>query len=304
MSLASTDALQRRLGIPDAVGFEDGPNGLQRLRVVTDAAEAEIYLHGGHVTGYQPRGARPVLFVSSRSRFEPEAAIRGGVPVIFPWFGAKPDDPAAPVHGFARTAAWGAESVEREPDGRVVVVLRLAPDDATRAAWPHDFVLRHRVTVGPTLDLALVVENRGAAPLVFEEALHTYLAVEDVRIVSVSGLAGTTYLDKTDGMAGKRQGPAPLTFTGETDRIYLATRSACVLDDPGGNRRIVVDKAGSATTVVWNPWAAKGRAMSDLGEDEWLRMLCIETANAADDRVTLAPGARHEMRATIRVEPR
>ena len=304
MSPPSTDDLQRRLGIPGAVRFEDGPGGLPRLRVTTDAAEAEIYLHGGHVTGYQPRGQRPVLYVSPHSRFDAKAAIRGGVPVIFPWFGAKADDPAAPMHGFARTAGWEADSVDRAADGRVRVVLRLESSDATRAAWPHDFVLRHRVTVGPTLELALVVENRAPTPLVVEEALHTYLAVADVRAVSVSGLAGTTYIDKTDGMARKRQEPGPLTLTGETDRVYLATEAACVVDDPGWRRRLVVDKAGSATTVVWNPWAARSRALADLGEDEWLRMLCIETANAADDRVTVPPGARHEMRATYRLEPR
>jgi glucose-6-phosphate 1-epimerase len=301
---ASPDDLQRRLGIPGIARFEEGPGGLARLRLATDAAEAEIYLHGGHVTGYQPRGARPVLFMSPRSRFDANAAIRGGVPVVFPWFGAKADDPAAAMHGFARTAAWDAESVERAADGTVRLVLRLDASATTRAAWPHDFVLRLRVTVGPVLELALVVDNRGSAPLVFEEALHTYLAVADVRAVAVTGLAGTTYVDKTDGMTRKRQDPGPLTLAGETDRVYLATAAACVVDDPGWGRRLVVDTMGSATTVVWNPWASKGHAMADLGEDGWLGMLCIETANAADDRVTLAPGARHEMRAAYRVEPR
>jgi len=105
-------------------------------------------------------------------------------------------------------------------------------------------------------------------------------------------------------MRRTRQGGEPLRLTGETDRVYPATRAACVVDDTAGGRRLVVDKAGSGTTVVWNPWAAKARAMADLGDEEWLRMLCIETANAADDRVRLAPGARHEMRATIRVLPR
>jgi len=300
----TADDLQHRFGIPEAARFETGPGGLVRLRIATPVAEAEVYLHGGHVTHYQPRGSGPVLFTSAQSRFDAKAAIRGGVPVIFPWFGPRADDPSAPMHGFARTAEWDVGSVARQADGGVLVVLRLDASDATRSAWPHPFVLRHRITVGAALDLALVVDNPSAEPLVFEEALHTYLAVGDVREVSVTGLGGTTYIDKTDGMRRKPQGGEPLRLTAETDRVYLGTRAACVVDDPAGGRRLVVDKAGSGTTVVWNPWAAKARAMADLGDEEWLRMLCIETANAADDRVTLAPGARHEMRATIRVLPR
>lgn len=300
----TADDLQHRFGIPAAARFETGPGGLVRLRLATPVAEAEVYLHGGHVTHYQPRGSGPVLFASAQSRFDAKAAIRGGVPVIFPWFGPRADDASAPMHGFARTAEWDVGSVARQADGGVVVVLRLDASDATRSAWPHPFVLRHRITVGAALDLALVVDNPSAEPLVFEEALHTYLAVGDVREVSVTGLGGTTYIDKTDGMRRKPQGGEPLRLTGETDSVYLGTRAACVVDDPAGGRRLVVDKAGSETTVVWNPWAAKAHAMADLGGEEWLRMLCVEPANAADNRVTLPPGARHEMRAVIRAESR
>ncbi len=304
MAAASTEALQRRFGLLDVVRFEDGPNGLARLRVTTPAAEAEVYLHGAHVTRYQPRGARPVLFVSARSRYDATSAIRGGVPVIFPWFGPKADDPAAPMHGFARAAAWDVESVDRAAEDGVVVVLRLEASEATRAVWPHRFVLRHRIGIGRALDLALEVDNGSGEPFAFEEALHTYLAVGDVRQVSMTGLAGTTYIDKTDGMARKRQGPEPLRIGDETDSVYVSSKATCVLDDPVGARRLVVEKEGSDTTVVWNPWVAKAKALSDFGDDEWPAMLCIETANAADNPVTLAPGARHRMRATIRVEPR
>lgn len=300
------DDLEHRFGIPGVSRFDTGANGLPRLRLTTDAAEAEIYLHGGHVTHFQPRGTDPVLFLSGRSRFDATAAIRGGVPVIFPWFGARAGAPAAPAHGFARTAEWGVESVERGGDGGVTAVLRLTltPDAAARAAWPPDFVLRHRVRVGRALEMTLEVENRSSGPLEFEEALHTYLVVGDVREVTVTGLAGTGYIDKTAGMARKVQDPAPLRLTAETDSVYLGTRATCVLDDPRGGRRIVVEKDGSASTVVWNPWATKAKALSDLGDEEWLRFICIETANAAEDRVALAPGRQHAMRATLRVEPR
>lgn len=303
MAAATPDDLQRRFGISGLARFAAGRGGLTCLRLTPDAAEAEVYLHGGHVTHFQPRGAAPVLFLSAESRFGPTAAIRGGIPVIFPWFGARADDPKAPAHGFARTAEWEVESIERAGGG-VTAVLRLAADAATRATWPHRFVLRERIDVGPALALALEVENTDSAPFGFEAALHTYFAIGDVREASVTGLAGTTYIDKTAGMARKPAGSAPLRLVAETDSVFLGTQAACVLDDPSGGRRIVVEKDGSATTVVWNPWAEKARAMSDLGDDEWRRMLCIETANAADDRITLPPGQRHPMQARIRVEPR
>jgi D-hexose-6-phosphate mutarotase len=303
MAPATGDDLQRRFGIAGLAGFAAGRGGLTCLRLTPDGGEAEVYLHGGHVTHFQPRGAAPVLFLSAESRFGPTAAIRGGIPVIFPWFGARADDPKAPAHGFARTAEWEVESIERAGGG-VTAVLRLAADALTQASWPHRFVLRERIDVGSALGVGLEVENTGSGPFPFEAALHTYLAIGDVREASVTGLAGTTFIDKTAGMARKAAGAAPLRLTAETDSVFLGTTAACVLDDPGGRRRIVVEKEGSATTVVWNPWVEKARAMSDLGDDEWRRMICIETANAADDRVTLPPGQRHAMRARIRVEAR
>ncbi len=300
---AGLEALQRRFDLAGLSRVDAGEGGLPRLRLTPAAAEAEVYLHGGHVTRWQPRGAAPVLFVSARSRFAPTAAIRGGIPVIFPWFGARAGDPKAPAHGFARTARWEVEAIERAGDA-ALAVLRLTPDEAARASWPHRFRLRERIAVGAALEVTLEVENQDAAAWSFEAALHTYLAVADVRHVSITGLGGAAYIDKTAGMARKQQGPAPLALTGETDSVYLGTGAACVVDDPGMRRRIVVEKEGSATTVVWNPWAEKARALGDLGDDEWPRFVCVETANAADDRVTLAPGQRHAMRARLRLEPR
>ncbi|MGH7388767.1 MAG: D-hexose-6-phosphate mutarotase [Candidatus Rokuibacteriota bacterium] len=293
--------LRSRFEIPEAVTFREGPNGLVRVAVAGVSGEAHVYLHGGHVTHYAPAGHRPVLFTSARSFFARDKAIRGGVPIIFPWFGARAGHPQAPQHGFARVAEWDVVAAER-PDGEAPsLVLGLRPSDASRAAWPFDFDLRYRIRVGSALDLTLEVRNTSAEPFAFEEALHTYLAVADVTDVAVTGLAGATYIDKVDGMARKRQGSEPVRITGETDRVYLDTRAACVVDDPRGGRRLVVDKRGSGSTVVWNPWRDKAGAMADFGAEEWRSMLCIETANAADDAVTLAPGARHEMRASIGV---
>jgi glucose-6-phosphate 1-epimerase len=286
----------------DAVVVEAGAGGLERVRVEGARAEAHIYLQGATVTHFQPRGAAPVLFLSNRAAWAAGRAIRGGVPLIFPWFGAHASNAKAPMHGFARTRPWRVVDSAPGADGAVVVELALQDDEESRAAWPHAFQLRYRVSVGEALGLSLEVTNTSNQAFGFEAALHTYLAVGDVRAVAVTGLENTTYIDKVDFMARKRQGTEPLRLTGETDRVFLGTRGRCVVEDRVLARRLLVDKTGSATTVVWNPWSTKAAGIADLEPDDWRRMVCVETANAADDAVTLAPGQRHVMTATIRVD--
>ena len=292
----------RHWEIPSLAVFEDAPGGLVRLRVSTALCNAQVWLHGAHVTHYQRIGEEPLLFLSAASHFAPGKPIRGGVPVIFPWFGPREGRPDSPAHGFARTLPWNVESLAADDGGNISLTLRLDSDDATRAHWAHEFVLRHRITFGAKLAMELEVENVSGAPFQFEEALHTYLAVSDVRQARVTGLEGTAYLDKVDSFQRKLEAAQPITIVGETDRIYLSTRTACVLEDPGLSRRIVVEKAGSDATVVWNPWIAKAKAMSDFGDDEWPAMLCIETANVGESAITLPAGATHTMRATLGVQ--
>jgi glucose-6-phosphate 1-epimerase len=286
--------------IPGCATLADGLDGLTRLRITTASGEAEIVLQGAHVTHFQPAGAGPVLFISRSSFFAPGKPIRGGIPVCFPWFAGRAGHPELPAHGFARVRIWEVESLT-ETNRSTTAVIRLASDEQTRALWPHEFVARLRVEVGSQLTLTLEVGNTGTTPFQFEEALHTYFQVADVREVAVTGLEDAAYLDKTDGQRRKVLGAEPLRLTAETDRIFPGSKADCVLDDPGLKRRIVIEKSGSKTTVVWNPWVTKAAAMPDFGDDEWPQMLCIETANAGDDAITLAPGARHAMTTTIRL---
>jgi D-hexose-6-phosphate mutarotase len=290
--------------VAELVVVEAGAGGLPRARVSGARADAELYLQGGHLTQWQPHGAAPVLFLSPRATYAPGKAIRGGVPLIFPWFGAHATDRQAPMHGFVRSHPWRLVSSGPGADGAVVLELALDDDQATRALWPSAFTLRYRVSVGHVLTLTLEVVNASPAPFTFEAALHTYLAVGDIEAVAVTGLENTTYIDKVDAFTRKRQGAEPLRPSGETDRVFLGTASRCVVDDRALRRRLIVDKAGSATTVVWNPGATKARDIVDLEPDGWRRMICVETANAADDAVRLAAGARHVMSATISIEPR
>jgi glucose-6-phosphate 1-epimerase len=286
--MEDVEALSSRFSIPAAVEVGRDRHRLARLTISTPAADATLYLHGAHVTHYQPRGFPPVLFMSAASRFEPGQPIRGGVPVIFPWFGPHPTDPAAPAHGWARTSAWALENVAAN-DGGVEVVLSLRK---------NDFDVTYAVTIGRELRMELSVRNTAASARRFEEALHTYLSVSDVRQVNVEGLAGREYVDKVDGMKRKTQS-GNVAITGETDRVYLSTPDPVTVHDPAAGRSLVISRHGSASTVVWNPWVEKAKKMPDFGDDEWPRMLCVETANVADNAVTLAPGAEHRMRAVI-----
>ena len=299
----TVEQLRAEFAVP-GLTFQRGPGGLPRACIDTPLARALIYLHGAHVAAFQPAGHEPVLFTSAASLYQPGRPIRGGVPVIFPWFGPRAGHPESPIHGFVRQVSWTLTEARHQADGSLLLQMRLADDAQMRQQWPHAFELRYAVAVGRSLRLALTVVNGASEPFTFDSALHTYFAVGDVRQASVSGLAGATYLDKTDAMRRKVQDSRPITFTAETDRLYVNTTATCVLHDPVLGRRIVVEKKGSRSTVVWNPWIAKARAMPDFGDDEWPRMLCIETANAADNAVTLPPGRQHFMEVQIGVEGR
>jgi glucose-6-phosphate 1-epimerase len=183
-----------------------------------------------------------------------------------------------------------------------VITLALAPSEHSRRHWPHNFDAAFTISVGKALDMALEVVNTSPAQFVYEEALHTYLAIGDIRRTSIEGLVGRQFIDKVDGGSRKTQPAGAFTLTGETDRVYVDTPDTVTVNDAANNRRLIVSKSGSASTVVWNPWIAKAKAMADFGDDEWPGMLCIETANAAENAVKLAPGANHAMRATVAVQ--
>jgi glucose-6-phosphate 1-epimerase len=294
--------LANQFDIPNALRFEDAPGGLVRAVISTPAAEADLYPQGAHVTHWTPRGQRPVLFVSPKSLFTPGKAIRGGVPIIFPWFGGRGDGKPGPAHGFARSMEWAIEGAKQHNDGKVEITLALAPNDATRGFGYAGFHLRFRVTVGSELEMELETRNDGQEPLTYEEALHTYLSIADIHQASVSGLEGTTYIDKTDGFKRKKLGNEPVRVAKETDQVHLNSQAACVVHDPVWRRRIIVEKSGSDSTVVWNPWIDKTKGMSDMALDDWKEMICVETANAADNAVHLAPGATHKLTASVRME--
>ena len=298
--------LSDNFAIPGVLAFSQNEQGLLRANITTPACTAELYLQGAHLTQWQPAGQQPVLFLSERSFFTPGKAIRGGIPIIFPWFGARtatPDDPRTdgPSHGFARISEWTLAFAALAGDD-LHLTLTLGPSDASRSLGYDQFALVYEITLGAELHLQLTVNNQGSKPLHFEEALHTYFSIGDAQQVSIIGLSDTEYLDKTDHFKKKHQTDPLLKLTGETDRPYLSTTVPVNIDDPVLKRRITVDKANSQTTVVWNPWSTLTATLPDMSPDCWLTMVCVETANVGPNAITLASGEHHTMEAHLYVQ--
>jgi glucose-6-phosphate 1-epimerase len=294
------EQLTRRFGIPGAVSFEQLPGGLAVIRVDSALATASVMLQGAQVIGHQPRGERPLIWLSSHSRYVAGKSVRGGVPVCWPWFGPHATDPALPAHGFARTVEWELQEAMVLPDGRVRLDLELTQNSATRAQWPYPSSLRNTITIGRELEVCLATHNIGSEGFRLGQALHTYLQVGDVRRISIHGLDGCAYLDKVGGSARRLQ-QGPVTLTQETDRIYLDTGGACEIRDSSMDRSLLITATGSRSTVVWNPWIEKAEKMGDFEPDGYLRMVCVETANAADDTVNVAPGQEHVLAVQYRL---
>jgi glucose-6-phosphate 1-epimerase len=298
--------LTASFAIPGILAFDETEGGLIRARITTPACTAELYLQGGHLALWQPAGHGPALFLSEKSFFVPGKAIRGGIPIIFPWFGARSAELTGartdgPSHGFARSEPWEFIFAALSGDD-LHITLTLAPTETSRALGFDDFKLAYQLVLGETLTMRLTVANESGDPLQFEEAFHTYFAVGDATQVGILGLADTEYLDKTDHFLRKTQTDPVIKYTSETDRPYLNTKAVVTLEDPTLRRRFVVSKKNSDTTVIWNPWIELSAKLADMADDGWRRMACIETANAAENAITLASNTAHTMECVVAIE--
>jgi len=270
-------------------------HGQAAVRVTTESASGLVYLQGAHVAAWQPAGAQPVIYMSENAVYAPGKALRGGVPICFPWFVEHKEFPA---HGFARARNFEYRGARRDANGNTELEFTLESDDETRAFFPHDFTARLRVAFGKKLGLEFSVTNRDSQPFTFEEALHSYFHVADVTQTSLRGLEGARYVDKVREQSVFTEGPRELRFIAETDRVYESTAS-CTIVDPVGKRSLLIEKEHSAATVVWNPWRERAAQMSDLGAAAWPTMLCVESANVGKSRVTLAAGESHRLAVTV-----
>ena len=297
-----------RFAIAGQLSFREGAGGLTYADIDNHGGRATVCLQGAHVVSFRPKSQQePVVWVSDAAKFAPGKSIRGGAPVCWPWFGAHASESGFPAHGFARTVPWNVTGSRKRSDSRTEITLQLVATEATRKQWPHDTDLTLTVIVGEKLELHLTTTNRGTSPVEIGEALHTYLQISDVAKVRINGLERRAYYDKVDDFARKKQSGA-IALKGEVDRVYVDTADDCVIDDPGFNRRVRIAKSGSKSTIVWTPWQDKASQMGDLGHgrtgEGWREMVCVESANAMDNVVTVAPGETHTLAVTYSVESR
>jgi D-hexose-6-phosphate mutarotase len=293
-------SIMKQHEIPGRVAVVGGNGGLTKIIVTTKVSTAEIYPHGAHVTHFQKNDEPPLLFLSAKSYFAPGKPIRGGVPVILPWFGNREGEPS---HGFARIAEWQLVKTSAAADGAVTLQFAL-PEIPGRDAWKNlrtEFV----VTVSDTLTMELIAANDGCDDsLEVENCLHTYFCVGDIGAVSIDGLRGAHYLDNAAGGNGelKIQNESPLRIPKETNRLYLDTTSAVEIRDESLKRTIRVEKFNSNSTVVWNPWMTQ-KLPDDFDPAEHKHMVCVESGNVKQNKISLAPGKTSALKVVISSKP-
>jgi D-hexose-6-phosphate mutarotase len=297
--MVTATEILRRFEIPGRVTVLEGNGELPKVEVKSDAGCAEIYLHGAHITDFQLTGQPPLIFTSQCSRFDRSQPIRGGIPVILPWFGAREGEPA---HGFARVTEWELHETCALPQGGATLRFHL-PETSASAMWPP-FMANYVVTVTDRLTVELIVTNCSRnEQFSFENCLHTYYHVGDVAQTTIQGLKGANYLDKVESYAPKNETGDGIAIAGEVDRIFLDTASTVEIHDRSLRRMIRIEKSGSHSTVVWNPGGAKAQQMPDFGNDEYRRMVCVESGNVGRNKVVLAPGRSSLLRVTISSAP-
>ncbi len=292
--MTDLSSLSKKFASIPGLIFKETVGGLGMVEITTSAGDATIALQGAQVTTWTPKDQAPVIWLSSQSKFILGKSVRGGVPICWPWFGPHATQSSFPGHGFARTVPWEVVSIEELERGDIRLQFRLCHDANTLVQWPHKTPVTCQITVGSRLEIEVTTRNEEDTPVHISEALHTYLAVSDVRKVQVTGLENVEYIDKVNGGKRLRQSGV-VTISNEVDRVYLNTNSECFVDDAGWQRRIRIKKEGSQSTIVWNPGQEKADKMGDLGKDGYLGMLCVESGNALENSVEIAPGAEHRL---------
>lgn len=310
-------ALKSRFqGCTDATFFRRGD--LLGISIQNADGSADILLQGAQLLEFTPRGEDRVIWCSDAVAYEKGVPLRGGVPICWPWFGPLANNVAAiqnqcgvpetsaPQHGFARNLSWELLRVESLADGRTVVELQLSDSSATQTMLDCPFQLHMRFEIGRQLGMVLTAKNTDIqSTMHFTSALHSYFAVSDIYATDVFGLDSVAYVDSLDGGAIKTQsGKVPIAS--EVDRIYFVESgeglTPVVIRMPV--RDIKIESKGSDSAIVWNPWVEKSRSLSQFHDTDYQHMLCVETANAFQNVISLAPGESHALSVRVSTMPK
>jgi len=272
-------------------------NNYPIIEVKNKLCKAQIALQGAHLLGWQKSMGEDVIWLSKEATFEVGKSIRGGIPVCWPWFGAHSTQATFPAHGFARTEFWEIASVVQLSDSKTKVnfILDTQKLDCSTKYWPWPTQLEYSMTLSDILELELKTINTSNETITISEALHSYFNVDDIYQTKVTGLDSKYYYDKPDNFKKKLQSGA-ITFNAEVDRVYINTDGKVAISNP--SNQIMITTEGSYSTVVWNPWQEVALKMGDLGEKGYLKMLCVESANAMDNAVILKPADSHTLKAS------
>lgn len=287
--------LQNHFGDCAHISFEQTEQDVVLIRINHPLATATISLEGGQVLEWQPKSQiKPVLWRADPALWQKGRAIRAGVPICWPWFGAHPTEPSAPAHGYARLCEWEVAAISTGPLGTVDIDLSMVPTHESATRYPLSATLATRISVGNALSISLTTTNIGKDPIIITEALHAYFKIGKIDGIQIKGLEGNDYVDLIDQNIRKKQVGA-LGFAGETGKVFLNTLKDCFIVDHTLSRIIKIEKSGSHSTVVWNPWLETASKMNDLGSVAWQEMVCVESANALENFVTLEPKGQHTL---------
>ena len=267
-------------------------DGFEYLEINNNSASAKVALQGGHLFHYQQHGKDPLLWLSDKSYLKNGKAIRGGIPICWPWFGKCNTDSSLPQHGFARTARFELIKSHEPDENSTELLLQLESSDQTLTLWPYRFKLLLHITIGKTLIVSLTTKNCDTKSFSITSALHSYFTVSNIDSVYVQGLDQTGYWDALTDETGIQEGN--IHISEEFDRVYQKTEEVITLHDT--ERTIQITSEGSASAIVWNPWIKKAKTMADMEQDAHKTMLCIETANALEDARTVAPNEEHTLK--------
>jgi glucose-6-phosphate 1-epimerase len=298
----SIEQLNTQYGLTGQLKFVEGKGGFPFIEIQNKSAKALISVYSGQVLSFQPiTEPEDVLFLSNQAYYQDGKAIKGGIPICWPWFGPDPEGLGRPSHGFVRNRLWSVVSTEATSETETKVTLGLANTAETQTIWPQSFELAIEISISNTLSVALVTRNLGDRAFSITQALHTYFKVGDISQVRVLGLENTQYLDKVDSGIQKTQQGA-VAIAQEVDRVYTDVRGELVIDDTALGRQIRITSSGSKTAIVWNPWAKICAEMADLGDEDYKSLVCVETANAANEVVEVAPHSEYRLVANYTVE--
>ena len=295
------DDLDEKFAIEGEVGFAELEGDLPFVMVSNKYAEANICLYGAQITNYRTVRSMDILWMSPESSFERGKAIRGGVPVCFPWFGPHESNADFPQHGFARVMDWEVTETATLEAGETLVCLQLKSSEENKKYWPYEFVAEMRFVIGAMLEVELKVTNTSDKDIDYTCALHSYFNISALANISIEGLQNTAYENQLDGKE-YRQEEECLTISEPITRHYFDTETTCVISDPVFNNRISVEKSGSKNTTVWNPGAETSKEIGDMPDESFESFVCVETVNKRNDIVILAPGESHTTSAIISAE--